>query len=238
MGVGNRRSVRDDEQPNTNPSASSSVRVLLAEDHNVFREALGALLEQEADIEIVGQARGGTSAIEEACRLRPDVVIMDISMPDLNGVDATREILKECPNIRVLCLSVHREGAYVRAMLEAGAAGYLLKKNFSEEVVTAVRSVAKGDTYLCPQVTSIVVQNNIREGGDGRATRAYTDLTEKERQILQLIAEGRDCKEVAERAGIAHKTVLRHRQRVMEKTGRYSDAALTRYALEQGLADL
>jgi DNA-binding NarL/FixJ family response regulator len=167
----------------------------------------------------------------------PDVVIMDIGMPELNGVDATRQIVADLFKAKVLCLSVHRETSVVRAMLEAGAKGYVLKTSAARELIEAVRTVAAGETYLSPPVAGDIVQHCVLGNGVGQGG-AYVDLTEREREVLQLIAEGHHTKMIADRLHITPKTVLAHRESAMRKLGVDSIASLTRYALREGLSEL
>jgi DNA-binding NarL/FixJ family response regulator len=213
------------------------IRVLLADDHTVLRQGLRALLEAESDIEVVADVGNGRDAVLKARELSPDVVVMDIGMPDLNGIDATRQIIGDLFSARVLCLSVHREIQLVRAMLRAGANGYLLKTCARKELVDAVRAVASGQTYLCPPIASDVVAHDVR-GTSSSGMHPGSGLTDREREVLQLIAEGHHTKEIADRLRISPKTVFAHRENLMKKLGTESVAALTRYALREGITDL
>lgn len=213
------------------------IRILLADDHSVLREGLRALLEKEPDMEVAGEASNGRDAIAKTWELAPDIVVMDISMPDLNGIDATRQIMAASSRVRVLCLSVHREKQMVHAMLEAGATGYLLKTSAGKELVEAVRTVTAGSTYLSPPVAEDLVNHHVRgEGSNNRC--AFLVLTNREREVLQLIAEGHHTKVIADRLGISPKTVLVHRENLMKKLEIDSIASLTRYALQEGIAEL
>ena len=213
------------------------IRVLLADDHGVLREGLRALVEMEPDMEVVADVANGRDAVEKARELGPDVVVMDIGMPELNGIDATRQILGMQPNVSVLCLSVHRERHLVGAMLKAGAAGYLLKTSARKELVEAIRTVASGQTYLSPPVAGDVVEHHVRSLENGKSG-AYVTLTEREREVLQLVAEGYHTKSIADRLQISPKTVLSHRESIMKKLGIHSVSGLTRYALREGLSEL
>ena len=213
------------------------IRVLLADDHEVLREGLRALLEKEPDMDVVADVGDGRQAIRLTCELQPDVVVMDIGMPDLNGIDATRKVSAGPVKTAVLCLSVHRERRLVAAMLEAGALGYLLKKSAAKELVEAIRTVAAGEAYLSPPIAGDVVQHHVRDKGKD-APGAYSALTEREREVLQLIAEGHHTKIIAGRLHISPKTVLAHRESLMRKLGIDSIAALTRYALQEGISEL
>lgn len=221
--------------------SGNTIRVLLADDHNVLREGLRALLDRETDIEVVADVPDGRAAVRKAGELLPDVVVMDIGMPGLDGVEATREILSSLSGPRVLCLSVHREEHVVRSIFEAGASGYLLKTSASEELLQAVRAVAKGDSYLSPPLVGDLIARHMRpamigEEGSGQAT--YSELTPREREVLRLSAEGLHTKRIAAHLGIAQKTVLAHRANLMRKIGADSVADLVRYALRQGVIEL
>ena len=213
------------------------IRVLVVDDHRIVREGLRSLLEREPDVEVVGEAGDGREAVSRAIELRPDVVVMDISMPDLNGVDGARQIVESVPGTRVICLSVHRERRLVEAMLQAGASGYLLKTTAARELVTAVRCVAGGETWLSPPIAADIVDHHVRTGG-GEPAGVVGDLTDKEREVLQLVAEGHGTKDIACRLHISAKTVLAHRANLMRKLGVDSTVALARYALREGLVDL
>ena len=213
------------------------LKILLADDHEVLREGLEGLISRQEDMEIVAAVGTGRSALRLAGELKPDVVVMDIGMPDLNGIDATRRIRAEHPAVKVLCLSMHKERSLIGAMLKAGAAGYLVKNCAGRELVQAIRTVAAGETYLSPMIAGDVVEAYVRnqpqqDGG------VYAELTEREREILQLIAEGRNTKEIADALGISDKTVAAHRLKLMEALDLRSIAELTRYAVRQGLVEL
>jgi DNA-binding NarL/FixJ family response regulator len=217
---------------------TKKIRVLLADDHNVLREGLRSLLQQEPDIDVVLDVADGRTAVNETQRLAPDVVVMDISMPGLNGIDATRKIAGDLFNAKVLCLSVHREKSLVQAMLEAGASGYLLKTSAADELIQAVRTVAEGGMYLSPPIAGDIVEQQFRSTGTGNRSTAYTELTEREREVLQLVAEGCHTKEIADRLHISPKTVLAHLENMMRKLDVDSIASLTRYALREGISEL
>ena len=215
----------------------TTIRVLLADDHKILRQGLRALLEQQPDMEIVAEVANGHDAVGQTLKLSPEVVIMDIGMPDTNGIVATRQIKTEQPGVQVLCLSVHRETYLVTSMLEAGASGYLVKTSAAQELIEAVRTVVSGQTYLSPSVAKGFVSQHVQGPGD-HGTSSYGDLTKREREILQLIAEGHHTSEIAARLNISAKTVLAHRQKVMDKLGLDSTVALARYALRQGIVGL
>jgi two-component system, NarL family, response regulator LiaR len=225
-----------DQEP-TAPTGARRIRVLLVDDHTILREGLRSLLALESDIAVVGDVGDGRSAVQAARKLTPDVVVMDIGMPGLNGVDATRQLLSGPCTSRVLCLSVHQEKSLVTAMLRAGASGYLLKTSAAKELVNAVRTVASGATYLSPPIAADVVDQHIR-GRDSTRGGAYETLTERERQVLQLVAEGLNTKDIAARLHLSPKTVLAHRESLMRKLGVDSVVALARYAVREGVTDL
>jgi DNA-binding NarL/FixJ family response regulator len=211
------------------------IKVLLADDHQIIREGLASLLEKQFDLEVVGQAGEGRAAVSLARKLHPDVVVMDIGMPGLNGIEATRQIVAAAPGVKIIALSVHTEKPFVAGMLQAGAAGYLLKHNAAEELVRAIRLVVQNQTYLCPQVTGQVL-----EGYTGRRSPAdpsvFTVLSPREREVLQLYAEGKITRQIAALLNISPKTVEFHRRQLMDKAGCASFADLIKYAIREGLA--
>ncbi len=212
-----------------------SVRILLADDHRILLDGLAALLAQEPDFEVIGVASDGKEAVDKAHAQKPDVVVMDISMPGLNGVDATRQITAKLPGVKVLCLSAHTEPRFVEAMLEAEASGYLLKDYSHENLVRAIRHVIAGEVYICPRVGYAVVRALRAERP--HAVSTLQPLSEREREILQLIAEGYSTKEIAGRLHLSIKTVGTHREHLMEKLDIHSVAGLTKYAIREGLTD-
>jgi DNA-binding NarL/FixJ family response regulator len=207
-------------------------RVLLADDHKILRQGLRTLLEQEKDIQIVGEADTGRSSVELAGELAPDVVIMDVAMPDLNGIDATRRIADVKPRTRVLALSMHSDGRYVRGMLQAGARGYILKDCAAEELTHAIRTVMAGQVYVSPGVTGTIVNDYVRQltAADQPAT-----LTPREREVLQLLAEGGSTANIAAGLNLSVKTIETHRKRIMDKLDLRSIAELTKYAIREGI---
>jgi len=211
-----------------------SMRVVLADDHAILRHGLGQGLRQEAGIEIVGEASDGRSTVEIAKQLRPDVVVMDISMPNLNGIEATREIQRDAPSVKVVGLSMHSAKRFVTEMFRAGASGYLLKDSDFAEVVRAIRSVADGQTYISPSICDFVV-DDLAYPGQADATTAFSLLTQREREVLQLLAEGKTTKQIALCLHISPKTVEAHRLRVMNKLEIDNVAQLTKYAIREGL---
>ena len=213
------------------------IRIILAEDHRITREGLVNLLQERSDMEVVGEAENGREAVKLANELSPDLVIMDVTMPDLNGIDATRIITSGSNNTKVIALSMYSDKQFVQGMIQAGASGYLLKDCAFEELVSAIQAVIQGDTYLSPGIAGIVVQDYLTKLTTDRSS-ADTVLTNREREVLQLIAEGNSTKEIAARLSVSVKTVETHRRQIMEKLGIFSIAELTKYAIREGLTSL
>jgi two-component system, NarL family, response regulator NreC len=213
-----------------------TIRVLLADDHRIMREGLRSLLEQQPDMKLVGEAENGREAVRLAGKLTPHVAVVDVAMPDLNGIEATRQIVAAVPGVRVLALSMHMDRRLIMGMLDAGASGYLLKDCAFEELVGAIRAVAAGGVYLSPRIAGFVVKDRIQHAKS--ETSAATGLTSKEREVVQLIAEGRSTKEIASLLYVSVKTVETHRQHVMSKLGFHSVAELTRFAISEGISSL
>ena len=209
-------------------------RIFIADDHRIVRDGLRSLIERENDLELVGMAANGRQALQMTCKLKPDVVIMDVSMPDLNGIDATSQIVDEVPGVKVIALSMHSEKQLIDGMLRAGAAGYLLKESAFEELIKAIRIVCAGKKYLSPDVTDIVLRNYLNPPNDNDYSQTQ-DLTHREREVLQLIVEGRTTKEIATRLNISAKTVESHRGKIMNKLGLHTVAELTKYAVRRGI---
>jgi DNA-binding NarL/FixJ family response regulator len=209
------------------------MRVILADDHRMMRDGLRALLER-AGVEVVGEAANGHEAVAQVRRLRPNVVVMDIGMPQLNGIDATKRLIAELHGLKVLALSMNADRRYVIAMLEAGAAGYLLKNSASEELLTALEAVMRGETYLSPAIAGGVVAQAIH-GGPTPRPGEDRPLSVREREVLQLVAEGKSSKEIGAILQIAVPTVETHRRQIMEKLGLRTIAELTKYAIREGL---
>lgn len=215
----------------------SHIRVLVADDHKLFIDGLGSILQRRPDIEVVGAARDGLSTVRLAAELEPNLILMDISMPHLNGIEATRKIMAERPTTRVIMLSMHSDRRYVVAALRAGARGYLLKDSASEDLLEAIERVMAGDLYLSSKMSGQVLMDFI-SGGDASSSSAFTVLSPREREVLQLIAEGHSTKDVASRLSVSVKTVETHRSQVMDKLHLHSIAELTKYAIREGLTDL
>ncbi len=217
----------------------SPITVLLAEDHMIFREGLRSLLKSEKDIEVVGEAATGREAVELARTLRPDVVVMDISMPLLNGLEATRQIIQSVPGVKVLVLSAHRDDVYIEQVREVGAAGYLVKRSSFQALAKAIREVFKGNTFFHSSVAKRNPAAQVRKPFDrGMVPVKRTPyLTSREAEILQLVVEGNANKQVAEVLGISIKTVEKHRRNLMEKLDLHDIASLTRYAIAAGVIE-
>jgi DNA-binding NarL/FixJ family response regulator len=214
-----------------------SIRILLADDHKIVRDGLQALIAKEADMEVVAEGATGRDAVAQAASIRPDVAVLDISMPDLNGIEATRQILAHTPGARVIALSMHADRRFVMEMLRAGAVGYLLKDSAFEELARAIRAVAAGQIYLSPGITGVVVQDYLTPAAAGERG-AYAALTGREREVLQLLAEGRSTKEAALRLHVSDKTIESHRRQIMIKSKVRSVAELTKYAIREGITSL
>lgn len=208
------------------------IRILLADDHAVVRQGFKMILGAQSDMEIVGEAGNGREATELAEQLRPDVVVMDVAMPELNGIEATRRLASSLPHTRVIALSMHKDSVYVREILRAGARGYLLKDSPAGDLVSAVRAVASGQSYLSPGVSNAVLDDYRRH-----VTNPIDLLTTREREVLQMIAEGKTNKEIAGVLNLSVYTVDAHRGRIMEKLNLHSINELVRFAVRNGLID-
>lgn len=214
------------------PETKRTIRILLADDHTLVRQGFRLILLSQPDMDVVGEAGNGREAVEMARSLRPDVVVMDVTMPDLNGIEATRRIREISPHIRVLALSVHRDSVYVREMVRAGAEGYLLKESADTDLLAAVRAVATGHSYLSPEVSGAILRDYRKH-----ATNPLDLLSSREREVLQLIAEGKTNKEIANTLNLSVYTVDGHRTRIMEKLNLHSVGELVRFAVRHGLID-
>ncbi len=214
------------------------ITVLLAEDHQIVREGYRALLKHEPDIEVVGEAETGRQAVQLTRQLHPAVVVMDIAMPVLNGLEATRQIRKDCPGTKVLILSAHNDDAYVDQMAQLGAAGYLLKQTSSHVLATAIRELQKGNTFFSPVISKRMHDRNLKtQDRNGNFKKKKNRLSSRELEVLQLIAEGKPNKQVAEELGVSFKTVDKHRQHLMGKLNIHDIAGLTRYAMADGIIE-
>jgi DNA-binding NarL/FixJ family response regulator len=213
----------------------SSIRVLIADDHAIVREGVRALLALSDDIVVVGEAADGLEAIEMARRLSPDVILMDIAMPGLGGLEATLEIRKDNPQAKVLVLSQYEDREYIRRFLKAGVSGYVLKKAAGSELTSAIRAVHRGGLVLDPEVAREAMREQVESTGRGRAADPYDTLTDREKQVLKLVAEGHSNKAVAELLAISVKTAMSHREHIMQKLDLHSRTELIRFALQHGV---
>jgi len=215
------------------------IKIVLADDHQIVRHGLRSLLSAEPDIEVIGEADNGREVVRLVQELSPQVVIMDISMPDLNGVEATRHIVSESSGVKVIALSMHSDSLFVLNMFQAGASGYLLKDCALEELVKAVRTVMNRKIYLSPGISDIVIKDFvIGYSSTESSSSAYSILTAREREVLQLMAEGKNTNQIADSLFVSVKTVEAHRKQLMNKLDIHSIAELTKYAIRQGLTSL
>jgi two-component system, NarL family, response regulator NreC len=214
------------------PVADRKISLLLADDHAVVRNGFRRILEADGDLHVLAEASNGREAVELVGRFRPDVVVMDVTMPELNGIEAARRIVKSCPRTRILALSMHKDSVYVREILRAGAHGYLLKDSSEADLLAAVRAVAAGKGWLSPEVSGAVLEDYRKH-----VTNPLDLLSSREREVLQWIAEGRTNKEIASALALSVYTVEAHRGRIMDKLNLHSASELVRFALRNGLID-
>jgi DNA-binding NarL/FixJ family response regulator len=213
------------------------INVILSDDHNIIREGLAAILQKHPDIKVIAQAGDGRTTVQLTRQLMPDVVVMDVTMPGLNGIEAARQITSECSSVKVIALSVHSSKQFVIEMLKAGASGYLLKDCVSDDLAYAIRSVAAGQNYLSPQIARVVIKNYINDL-EILKTSVFSILTQREREVLQLMAEGKSTKQIASMLNISTKTIETHRQHITNKLNINNVAELTKYAIREGLTPL
>ena len=213
------------------------IKILLADDHKIIRHGLRSLLDRQSRIEVVGEAENGRQAVLLARDLQPDVVVMDISMPDLNGMDATLQILAESPHIKIIALSMHTDKRFIIRMLKADASGYLLKDCAFDELARAVTTVIGGQTYLSPEIATVVIKDLVQES-DNSDSSTLALLSGREREVLQLISEGKTTKQIAGKLYISTKTVETHRAKIMKKLNIFSLAGLIKFAVREGLTSL
>ena len=213
----------------------AKIRILIADDHAIVREGIKALLNLADDMEVVGEAADGREAIERTIKLEPDVVLMDIAMPGLGGLEATLEIRKAVPRTKILVLSQYEDREYVRRFLKAGVSGYVLKKTAGADLTASIRAVQRGGLVLDPDIAREAMREQDAGPSAGDLADPYESLTDREKQVLKLVADGRSNKEVAELLGISVKTAMSHRERIMEKLGLHSRTELIRFAIKQGV---
>jgi two-component system response regulator NreC len=211
------------------------IRLLLVDDHQVVRSGLRMLLTNESDVEIIGEAGTGKEALEAVKLLKPTVVLMDIGLPDLSGIDATREIKRTNPEIAVVALTIHEDEEYFFKMLEAGADGYVPKRAAPEELLTAIRAAAAGEVYLYPSMAKLLVKDYLTQEHTSEDVKALDGLTEREQEVLRYLAEGVANEAIADALVISVKTVARHRENIMQKLGLHSRSELVRYAIRKGI---
>lgn len=215
-----------------------AVRILLADDHKIVRDGLRSLLEKQQGMEVVGEAENGRRALQLAQQKKPDVVIMDVSMPDLNGIEATRQMLADQPRLRVIALSMHSDRRLVAGMLQAGASGFLLKDCAFDELARAINAVMSNQPYLSPRIAGTVIQDYVRRMTPSESPTSDALLTTREREVLQLLAEGWSTKKIGSHLHVSVKTVETHRRQMMDKLGLHSIAEITKYAIREGLTSL
>ncbi|MGB8656189.1 MAG: response regulator transcription factor [Candidatus Zixiibacteriota bacterium] len=214
------------------------VRLLVADDHKIFRQGIKKLLEEEPDLQVVGEAADGRDVVKKAIELKPDIVLMDIAMANLNGLEATRQIKKALPDMRVIMLTMHKNEEYVLQSFQAGASGYILKEGAVEELVSAIRSIHQDKSFLSPTISKTLIDAYLRKSETGKTETPFDLLTDREREVLQLIAEGYTNREVAKSLFISVKTVEAHRAHIMQKLNIHDIAKLVKYAIQKGLVDL
>lgn len=211
-----------------------AVKVLLVDDHQIMREGMSALLRKYSGFEVVGQASDGRQALEMVEELKPDIVIMDVGMPNLNGIDATHRMLSQHPGLKVMALSTHSDGSVVVKMMRAGAAGYILKESAFDELIEGLNTLMEGKTFLCKKVSKLVFSEYMTIINNSEPLKK-DELTSREREVLQLVAEGNTTKEIAAKLNLSTKTIDSHREHIMEKLKIRNIAGLTKYAIREGL---
>jgi two-component system response regulator NreC len=216
----------------------SKISLILADDHAVVRSGLRMLLEAQPDMQIIAEVESGTEAVEKVESLRPNVILMDIQMPGVSGIEATREIRRIAPDTAVLALTMHEDDQYFFEMLNAGASGYVPKRAAPDELLTAIRTVARGEVFLYPSLATRLVQDYLKRDEEDEQNQVYDELTPREREVLILIAEGLSNAEIGEKLVISVKTVDRHRENIMRKLNMHSRIDLVKYAIKRGLIDL
>ncbi len=213
-----------------------TIKVLIADDHQLFREGLVNLLSSAPDIEVIAEAEDGRDATEKTKKLKPDVVLIDIGMPHMNGIEATRVMKKDLPDLKIIAVSMHSDRQFVKGILEAGADGYLLKNCTYKQLIDAIQSVNSGKKYLSDDITEMIIKGYLDPSDT--ETESYTELSEREMEILKLYAEGKSTREISEKLFISVKTVGTHKQHILEKLGLKTNADIVKYAIKEGLIQL
>ena len=213
------------------------IKVLLADDHKILREGLISLLKKQRDIELIGEAENGREAVRKTLELKPDVVIMDIGMPELNGIEATKQIKAALPEVKVIALSIHSDKRFVTGMLKAGALGYLLKDSAFNELVKAINAVHDNKKYIGSGITDIIMEDYLQQLNKVTSS-SDSPLSERENEVLRLLAEGKNAKEIASLLNVSPKTIETHRQHIMDKLNIHNLADLVKYAIQSGLISL
>ena len=216
----------------------NKIRVFLADDHLILREGIRSLLEKVSDIEIVGEASDGGEAVSKVEQALPDVVLMDITMPGINGLEATRQIKQKCPQVKVVILTIHETDQYLSQMLQVGASGYVVKTTTANELVSAIKAVYHGDVYLYPSIARMLVEDYLHRVTGGEEKNSFEGLTRREREILMHIADDKKNKEIADLLGISIRTVQVHRTNLMDKLGARDRTELVKYAIRKGIIDI
>ncbi len=214
------------------------IRLLVADDHKIFRQGITKLLEQEPDLQVVGEAADGREAVKKATELKPDLVLMDIAMANLNGLEATKQIKKVLPETKIIMVTMHKNEEYILQSFQAGGSGYILKEGAVEELVNAIRSIYQDKSFLSPTISKTLIDAYLRKMETGKTETPFDLLTDREREVLQLIAEGYTNREVAKALFISVKTVEAHRAHIMQKLNIHDVAKLVKYAIQKGLVDL
>lgn len=214
------------------------IKIVLCDDHQIIREGLRALLEKQDDMTVVGEGVNGLDAIRLAREKKPDIMVLDVGMPEMNGIGAARRIFEECKKIKILALSMHSDHHFVTEMLEAGASGYMLKDSAFAELASAIRTIISGGLFLSPRIAGNVLQQFNQRANPRRKSNLKVELSQRESEILQMIAEGKSSKDIAQTINISIKTVETHRQHLMQKIGAHNVASLTKYAIREGLTNL
>jgi len=226
------------KQPEPMTKRKKTIRILLVDDHPVVRKGMSSCLSSQSHLQIVGEAVNGQEAIARAKELKPDIILMDIDMPTMTGLEATRLLRKDCPDVKVLILSVHTNRQYVLQIIQSGAQGYVLKDASPADLVRAIESVQSGVAFFSPDISQIVLNQYLTEATEGDGEGASNRLTSREKEVLGMIAEGQSNKEMANHLGVGVRTIETHRERVMDKLSIHTVAGLTKYAITNGIAKL